>query len=81
VSGRPSGKIIGRVRVDGATATLTRPAVIVVCRAGTTKLSKCSAPVEVQLRWARHGHDYQVTSLGMSQGQLIGFARGLVPVR
>ena len=52
-----------------------------VCRAGTRKWTKCPVPVELQLRWARHRHDYQVTSLGMSQRQLIGFARGLVPVR
>jgi hypothetical protein len=71
------GKIIARVRIDGAPAILARSRVhLCVERPGGK--AKCTRAVILQLSWTRHGHPYRVMGVGEHRAQILGFARSLV---
>jgi hypothetical protein len=80
VPGGPGGKIIARVRVDGATATLRR-AHVLLCLNRPGHKPKCSSAALLQLSWSRHRHFYRVNGLHVRRAPLIAFARGLAVVR
>jgi hypothetical protein len=76
----PAGKVVGRVRVDGATAILTR-ARIGWCVGKPGGRRTCSFAVIRGLSWARHRHFYRVVGVRVGRAQLVAFARGLTAVK
>lgn len=79
--GRPGGKIIARVQVDGVTAILTRGHIRICLRRSSGKPKCNSGLVTLQLRWTKRGHRYRITGIGEPRALIIGFARNLVAVK
>ncbi|HXP18616.1 MAG TPA: hypothetical protein VN840_03110 [Streptosporangiaceae bacterium] len=75
----PRGKVIARVKVDGAIAVLTR-AHASVCFKPVSGRPRCRSVELLQLRWTAHRHSYLVMGLRLRPARVIRFARSLVPV-
>jgi hypothetical protein len=78
--GPPRGRIIARLRIDGAIATLSRARIHVCVQRGSGK-PKCVIGTVLQLRWNKNGHFYQVIGFREHLVLIIRLARSLVAVK